>query len=134
MTIHFRSNSPSHRWLSNLWSCRIEFDGYAYESAEHLYQALKTEPENRAVFRGITPVEAKSLGRHVPLRSDFEPLEAMKLVLDVKFSDPELRRLLLETGDEELVEDNPGPWGGRDGGANQLGELLMRLRDQIHGS
>lgn len=48
---------------------------------------------------------------------------------------PELRELLLATGDEELVENAPGDyyWGcGKDGsGQNKLGYTLMRVRAEL---
>ena len=50
---------------------------------------------------------------------------------------PDLRALLLATGDEELVENAPDDyyWGrGADGtGANTLGKILMHVRSLLRG-
>ena len=47
----------------------------------------------------------------------------------------ELRKLLLSTGDREIIEDSPldSYWGcGKDGkGGNMLGKLLTRVRTEI---
>jgi ribA/ribD-fused uncharacterized protein len=47
----------------------------------------------------------------------------------------DVKELLLSTGDEELIENaaNDYYWGcGRSGtGKNRLGEILMRVRDEL---
>jgi predicted NAD-dependent protein-ADP-ribosyltransferase YbiA (DUF1768 family) len=59
----------------------------------------------------------------------------MRDLLRQKFAHPELRRLLLATGDAELVEGNT--WGDRfwgvcaGRGQNHLGRLLMAIRAEI---
>ena len=61
----------------------------------------------------------------------------MLTVLRAKFAVPELRELLLSTGDRILAEDSPRDfvWGCRDPaggytGQNLLGRALMRVRDE----
>ncbi len=73
--------------------------------------------------------------RHRPLRADWESVkeDVMRRALRAKFTaHPELRDLLLGTGDADLVENAPGDyyWGvGKDGsGKNRLGALLVELR------
>ena len=55
-----------------------------------------------------------------------------------KFKYPELREQLLSTGDQELVEGNwwrDFYWGVCNGvGDNNLGKLLMKIRDDINTS
>jgi ribA/ribD-fused uncharacterized protein len=60
----------------------------------------------------------------------------MREALWAKFTQhPELRSLLLSTGDETIVEhtENDNYWGdGGDGsGRNRLGVLLMELREKL---
>ena len=68
-------------------------------------------------FRFLTGAEAKKLGRRVTLRSDWEEvkLNVMKEVVIDKFTrSPELKQMLLDTEDEELVEGttwNDTFWG-----------------------
>lgn len=86
-----------------------------------------------------TPAIAKRLGRKVRMRADWDEAkyDVMRSVVRAKFSDPEMARLLLATGDEELVEfniwgdvvwgqcaDSTWKWVGQ----NWLGKLLMELR------
>ena len=76
--------------------------------------------------------------RKRPLRKDWEGVKEgiMMEALRAKFDQhPDLRKVLLETGDRTLVERtaNDRYWGdGGDGsGRNRLGELLMRLRSEL---
>lgn len=82
------------------------------------------------------PVQAKRLGRKVKLRDDWEEvkLDIMTEVVSQKFlQHPHLIEMLLQTGDEELVEGNK--WGDRFWGVckgkseNHLGKILMKIRD-----
>lgn len=128
----------AYRFLSNFHQAPLVLDGVTYASSEHAYMAQKTtDPElRRAIANAETPSKAKALGRAVPLRSDWDSyrLVAMLAVLTAKFSDPELGRLLLLTGDRYLEETND--WGDRywgvDGhGSNFLGQLLMLVRSNL---
>ena len=59
----------------------------------------------------------------------------MEEALRKKFSDPGLRKALLDTGDEYLEEGNTWRdeyWGVCNGiGKNRLGKLLMKIRDEL---
>ena len=59
----------------------------------------------------------------------------MKRLLKMKFAIPELKEMLLATGDEELVEGNywrDTIWGVCDGvGENHLGKMLMEIREDL---
>ncbi len=99
-----------------------------------------TQPETRARIRdAATPGLAKQLGRGLPgLRADWESVKdsVMLAALRAKFTQhAKLRRLLLGTKDARLVEHTRRDfyWGdGGDGsGKNRLGQLLMRVRDEL---
>jgi ribA/ribD-fused uncharacterized protein len=97
----------------------------------------------KAIAAAPTPGAAKRMGRHVPLRPDWESVkeDVMFLGLCLKFADEQLADWLLETGDEELVEGttwHDNEWGNCScpkcaniEGKNKLGKLLMRVRDMI---
>lgn len=77
----------------------------------------------------------------VPLRPDWEDIKygIMLTALRAKFGQSKsLGELLLETGDEELIEDSPYDyiWGcGADGsGQNLLGKALMEIRTELRDS
>lgn len=132
-----------------------------YPTSEHLYQALKflldPTPINleyaEAIRTAKTPYMAKILGNqnygnNYPWRlklnevisnhagakmiSDWDnrKLEVMEYVLRLKFyHDPHCREILLSTGKKVLMERSKDPfWGIQQ---NNLGKLLMKIRDQI---
>ena len=125
-------------FLSNFYPVEIKLDGIVYPNAEAAFQAQKTlDVEERRKFSMLkNPVQAKRLGRKVKLRDDWEEvkLDIMTEVVSQKFlQHPHLIEMLLQTGDEELIEGNK--WGDRfwgvckDKGENHLGKILMKIRD-----
>lgn len=125
-------------FLSNFYPVEIKLDGIVYPNAESAFQAQKTlDVEERRNFSMLkNPVQAKRLGRKVKLRDDWEEvkLEIMTEIVSQKFlQHPHLIEMLLQTGDEELVEGNK--WGDRfwgvckGKGENHLGKILMKIRD-----
>lgn len=128
-----------YRFLSNFHICEIEFEGGKYPSVENAYQAAKTiDKEQRKKFEQISPNEAKSLGRRIALREDWEEMKIpiMSVLLVEKFKKNEdLKHDLLNTGIRELEETNwwgDTFWGVCDNkGENILGTLLMLVRSAI---
>jgi ribA/ribD-fused uncharacterized protein len=125
-------------FLSNFYICPVEYNGIEYHSAEAAFQAQKTlDPEQRKKFAHLNSSESKRLGRQVQLRRDWEEVKVdiMRDVLKSKFSHNILRRTLLNTGDEELIEGNSWGdrfWGVYNGiGENNLGKLLMEIREEM---
>ena len=130
----------SYRFLSNFYPAMVVFEGITYPTAEHAYQSAKTLDisERRRVAALPTPSEAKSAGRTLRLRPDWETakFDVMERVVRDKFTrNPELRRKLLETGDAVLEEGNSWGdrvWGVYQGtGENRLGEILMKVREEL---
>ena len=131
-----------YRWLSNFWLCDngVVYEGYAYSSVEHAYQASKTLVlEERRVFQNsnITPGQAKRAGRKVTIREDWNEvkLKIMGNLVHQKFTDLDLAKKLIATGDVKLVEGNKWGdkfWGVCNGeGENNLGKILMNVREWI---
>lgn len=133
-------------------------DGLTYKSAEAAFQGGKVyfptnksrrnpkSPQHRLEKRFCdfdNPAAAKSLGRKIELRPDWEEIKDshMRRVLEAKFSDPELAQKLIDTGDKFLCEGNShhdNYWGNctcpkcRDiEGQNHLGLILMNIREQL---
>ncbi|AMV24280.1 Swarming motility protein YbiA [Gemmata sp. SH-PL17] len=86
------------------------------------------------------PSDAANMGRSrkLPLRRDWESVkdQIMLDALRAKFTQhDDLKAILLGTGDAKLVEHtaNDSYWadGGDGGGKNRLGQLLMRLREEL---
>jgi len=130
-------------FLSNFYSCEMvaEWDqGFSKApTLEHAFQAAKAvrREDFEAICRAATPGAAKRLGKTIPIRGDWDAvkLRVMEDLLRQKFSNPELRKKLLETRGSELVEGND--WGDifwgvcRGKGENHLGKLLMKIRDSL---
>lgn len=123
-----------YAFLSNLYNCRIEYNGLFYQNVEAAYQAQKC-PERAAEFTGLSGVEAKRLGRRVQLSPGFDDsrVDLMTELIHIKFSTNEqLKHMLLNTRAEELVEGNDWNdtfWGVCRGvGKNHLGKILMSVR------
>lgn len=131
----------SYRFLSNFYPCKVVYEGYVYPTVEHAFQAAKCEhlSDVELIRAAKTPGDAKSLGLRVKMRADWEARKKciMYQLLLSKFKDPKLLRKLERTALKELIEENTwhdGYWGicvcgiCKRGGANILGELLMRVR------
>lgn len=126
-------------FLSNFSPSPFRVDYVLFPTMEHYFQANKADNQNDYLHIAYapTPGEAKRLGRKIQLRSNWEEIkdEVMLTGLRKKFADPELRNLLLATGDEELIEGNywgDTYWGVCNGvGQNKLGKLLMQVREEI---
>jgi len=131
-------NGP-YRFLSNFWPCIVHMDEKAYPSVEHAYQAAKTLDFNERykISQLRTSGKAKRMGRNIILRPNWEEIKisTMFSLLRLKFSQPQLTKLLLDTKNEVLIEGNK--WGDtfwgicNNKGENKLGILLMMVRDEI---
>lgn len=126
-------------FLSNYYSAPVTYDGITYKNNEAAFQAQKCQnKDDRILFSQLSPNEAKPLGRHVDLRSDWEEVKTqiMYEIVFAKFSQNEdLKRKLLATGDRLLEEGNTWGdriWGTVNGkGENRLGKILMKIREEL---
>ena len=133
------SFTGEYYFLSNFYPCNVYFEGLIYPSSEHAYVAAKTtDKELRLQISLIrTAGQVKKFGRKLTLRPDWELIkfDIMEKLLRKKFEDPVLRNKLLTTKDAELIEGNywgDTIWGVCNGvGENNLGRLLMKLREEI---
>lgn len=134
------SFTGNYWFLSNFYDpAPVRYEGEEYPTTEHAYQAAKTLDvrERQQIQETSDPGRTKKLGRRVTLRPDWEDIK-LDIMLDLvrqKFRDPTLRRALLDTGTQELVEGNwwgDTFWGVCKGkGSNHLGKILMRVRNEI---
>ena len=141
-TVCFYSVNQPYGEFSNFSNHGVSLEDLWWMTTEHYFQAMKFED---AAYRekirvAKTPAQAAKLGRSrsVALRDDWEDVkdEVMKTAVRKKFeTHPALAKLLLSTGDAEIVENAPGDfyWGcGKDGtGKNRLGEILMLVRRKL---
>ena len=142
--IHFYNRNDPYYYFTNFYRASIELDGYVWPTTEHYFQAQKFfgTPYYDYIRSLPTPREAFQVSR-LPqaaecVRGDWPRVkkQIMLKALRAKFiQDEQLRQLLLDTKDVDLVEHtrNDSYWGdGGDGsGQNQLGKLLMQVRKEI---
>ena len=129
-------------FLSNFYTCSLEYNGLTFKNVEAAFQAQKcVDDEQKKAFMGISGADAKSFGRRVKLRSDWENVKVgiMRELVRQKFiQNPELLKCLIDTGEQELVEGNYWGdtfWGvdSRRGGKNMLGKILEEVRAELKG-
>ena len=125
----------------SLWGTHL------YPTNEHFYQSQKANSEevHDWILSAPNATLAMVMGRELEhnkylkdkyMKKDWDKLKnpTMLLGLDLKFRDPRLRKMLLDTGDAVLHENNPEDfyWGIADGtGKSMLGKLLMKVRGEI---
>ncbi|KAG8220626.1 DUF1768-domain-containing protein [Butyriboletus roseoflavus] len=131
--------------FTNFSPHEVVYDGKRYPTSEHLFQAFKfldghPQIAERIRTSGPKPMVAfDEAHRHkTAVRSDWSHVHVakMEMALKLKFTQhQDLKQMLLDTGDAELVEDSPRDWFwgvGADGtGNNELGKALMRLRGEL---
>lgn len=141
----YRIKGEQYGCFSNFSRHSLKLKGKLWLTSEHYFQAQKFEgtehEENVRICK--TPREAADMGRRrdLPLRKDWEQVKdgVMYDAIKAKFTQhPEILKILLSTGDEEIIEDSPIDWYwgcGKDGtGKNMLGKLLVKLRDELKNS
>jgi ribA/ribD-fused uncharacterized protein len=145
-----QEENPLTAFLGNFHPCPVQIWGCQFNGGEPAYQAAKfSEEEVRQSFQHLNGEQAFRRGRQ--LTANWTPqqtaawqarnLDVMRQVVLAKFQqNPELRQLLLATGDAYLVEHIPvkgrdriwgDDWDGT--GENKLGEICMEVRGQLGG-
>ena len=142
-----RQFKDQYEMFSNFYPCIVYFEGRNYPTTEHAFQAAKSKDEYHRKTISDLPADkagkAKRLGRKCRLRSDWDlvKLSVMRRLLMQKFSYEEFKKLLISTNDAVIIEGNywhDNYWGDcycpkcKDiAGKNNLGKLLMKIRDII---
>ena len=136
----------SYGWLISTWNLGFGFtddEGLYWPTSEHYFQAKKfNSPILQEKIRKInSPMVAAIEGRNRenPLREDWEYVkdDIMRYAVYQKFKqNTMLKELLLSTDNLPIIEhtNNDSYWGdGGDGmGKNQLGHILMEVRNKLN--
>lgn len=146
MAIYFYKADAPYGCFSNFSPHPITLEGVFWLTVEHFYQSRKfvgtpAATETIALIqRAVTPDAAAQLGRDPmrALRPDWDQVKwsIMYGAVWTKFqTHSDLATVLLNTEDQEIIEDSPRDyyWGcGADRtGQNQLGKILMQIRDRL---
>lgn len=144
----FGPHTPYH-FCSNFSYYEVRYMGFTWPTNEHAFQGAKTNVhgERMRILMAKSPMAAKRIGnlRSLHLRDDWERAKfgIMGVLQDRKFADDMLAKLLLDTGEAELIEGNTwhdNEWGDcrcgerpscQTPGANLLGQQLMRVRRHL---
>ena len=142
--IRFYKSNGSYGFLSNLYKKPLKFDGRLFPTSEHAYQFGKFRDEKVREWgmRSPKPYLLAILCHNLlswDIVKNWKDVKVNRMyrVLKAKFSDTELKKKLIETGNS-IIEENSKTdyfWGrGKTGkGKNMLGKLLMKVRDEING-
>ena len=126
-------------FLANSYTCDMEVDGIKYTNAESAFWAQRVKDlkaRNKYARLSGNKARAKAL-QAVPVDNweTDKDLYMMK-ILSIKFSNPTLKKKLLSTKGKKLLNNNTyrdNYWGIYYGeGENVLGQLLEKIRDNLH--
>ena len=145
--------------FSNFYPAKFTVRGVIFPTSEHFFMYRKAERYSPSggfkerILATSDPAEAKQIGRRI---SNFDEkdwnthsIEVMSTGIRNKFhQNPDLLKILLDTGDSILVEaspydriwgcgisesdpriNDPSKWTGK----NQLGKILMQVREEFKG-
>jgi ribA/ribD-fused uncharacterized protein len=154
MEIAFTKVKLPYGWLGNMSPYTIIYENIQYKTTEALFQALRfiNNPEVQEIIRNEkSPMGAKMVAKsHKSLVEEGlmysqKDIDNMELCLNLKLEQhPELKKILIETGVEEIIEDcSSRPhgsglfWGSakQNGvwvGENILGKLWMKKRLELN--
>ena len=139
-----------YRFLSNFYpNSSFNVDGITWTSAEHYFQVVRfgpfspqSPPFQSLIADASTPRRARMLGEQavntgtVGIRQDLTQIAVMEKAIMLKFSlIPTLTAFLLSTSPRTIAyRDTNTFWGIGDGsGQNQMGRILMKVRDFLSG-
>lgn len=102
MKIKINSFEGPYRFLSNFWMYTVVYEGIAFPSSEHAYQAAKTlDIEKRKQIADCrTAGDSKRAGRKLSIRPDWEEVK-YKIMVDIltsKFKKEPIRSWLKTQG------------------------------------
>lgn len=130
-------------FLSNCYPSKIVYDGEAYASAEHAFQAAKcAKSDDKEIIRSLKdPKTVKKVGRKAEVRADWESERdvVMEAIIRVKFQSSKLKYFLMKTKPQHIVVKNywhDVHWGvcscskHKFQGKNILGNILIKIRDE----
>ena len=110
-----------------------------YLTSIHHQWYMKGWTSSRLRLHDRTPALAKRYGKAVSMRPNWDEIKVRVMceIVEAKFTqNPNLTNMLLATEDAILIEGNTWGdtfWGVCDGkGENNLGKVLMRVRDRLN--
>ena len=133
-------------FLSNFTLCELRYKDIDFISIEQAYQWGKAEnlKDKEAILKCKSSKESKKIGHSIKCdikKWDLNKEKVMYELLKIKFANDNLKRMLIETGDLELIETNYWHdlyWSNcmcykckEIPSKNIHGKLLMKIRDEL---
>lgn len=142
MAIYFYKINEEYGCFSNFSHHGFIIDGKWWMTSEHFFQAKKFDGTvyEEKIRLLDNPMRAADMGRNhmLPLRKDWEDVKddiMRKAVIEKFTQNLDIKKILIQTGEQELVEKTSTDyyWGcGADGsGKNMLGLILMETRKKL---
>jgi len=145
MTTSITAFRGQYAFLSNFYRSVFRDDVNTFTTVEQYFQYQKAKRfDDKVAMKKLLTCEdakiAKRIGRQIqnfiPSKWFEECIPIMETGLNLKFKqNPVLLQKLLDTGNTELIEGNDWGdkfWGISHGeGKNNLGKLLMKIRDEL---
>lgn len=139
------------RFLSSMYRFKVPIltsAGLWVYTAEHVYQPDKftQRHDHWRVAEAERGIDSKNLAHEfeaegAPMRENWEDIKLGRMnqiVRDKFFRNPDIAQMLVNTGDQQIVEGNTWEdryWGvcppGSDNGENNLGKILMDVRAEL---
>jgi ribA/ribD-fused uncharacterized protein len=134
--------TANYIFLSNFYKTDIIYNDLKYSSSEHAFQHQKNlidDDYRELCLSNAHPAIIKKESKNVKLIDDWDnkKLHIMKEIIKIKFSNKELKSLLIKTGNSNIQEGNfhgDKFWGvclkfSPNIGENHLGRILMEVRE-----
>lgn len=133
-------------FLSNFYPCKIVWKGKNWGSVEHIFQAEKIydEKEKEAIRNTPTAKDAKQIANKLEARNGWDGVKEqlmLQLVRSKFVQNLDLYEKLKLTKKRKLIEGNTWHdnfWGDciceeckNIKGANKLGQILMKVREEL---
>ena len=130
--------------FDNFSSFKVEWNGYLFSSVEEAYQAASFMGSDEELVEKIKKLHSADEAQRIAYanrdkrREDWDDVKIsiMEELLRLKIEqNPYVKKKLLQTGDYMIVEDSPKDdfwgWGPNRDGQNNLGNLWMKLREEL---
>lgn len=145
MAIYFYKEFGELGYLASYSDYGFLKDGVYWKTIEHYYQAHKFEDQKviDKIIDAETPKIASEIGRDrkYAIKENWEEIKIdimFDAVLAKFMAHPNLAKKLLDTGDEEIIEETTKEdfWGcgPKKNGKNMYGKILCKVRDELRNS
>ena len=127
-----------YEYLAMTYNYPITVDNITYTNAEAAFWAQRImDKKARNKLSRLSAMKARAKALQAEPIDDWDETkdDILKKVLEIKFSDEQLKKKLLSTGTAKIVNNNTyrddyyGVYNGK--GKNMLGKMLMELRESL---